>query len=625
MASAEEMSVQTGGASFPFEAYRLIFSNFELLSQDIAVTYTKSSSGTGRSLLANGDLDFSGSDSLLKDADYEVHPSWQMIPSISGAVAVAINLPDYLSNGWNMVLDAATVSGIFQGKITDWADSAIIDRNLGYCSSYVGDINVHIRTAKSGTTEVFTKWLNSADPDWETNVGVTKMMPDLGNFSTFTSSTALMDSFLSTDGTMTYLSYADLFGMNTGYIVSIINRAEEAVLPNDDNIAAAALGAVFNERFNADIFDMTDRDAWPISTFSYFIVDTADCMATPASLSVLNWFFASTEASNLMQLTGFAPVEIATREEALDIIRQLRCEGAISLQASIEDERSNAPLLITVAFAIYGVTAVASFLGFINYLIVFSSEADARMKQQQFSHHLHGFICLLLLNACVLPWFFSPEPAICQLRLTIFVAWGVVLSWFNMRASQLNSLLDRKRSAGAAALEINLSIFFIIIQIAYSAVWIFAMDTRVGMEIIDPVFYTGRNFCTSNGWNGLLVGQVFLIIAFTTKMLNSIYSVVTADSVSRRISRKLMTACASAIASFFMAFAYGVAQTTLRDIDYFIIVALLNFIGFSPLFLSLIEFNNKHLKQTISGSKNSQTSRGPNNNSLQSIQEPNAI
>ena len=61
-------------------------------------------------------------------------------------------------------LDAATIAGIFSGKITTWDDAKIKDQNSGATLPSAPITVVH-RSDDSGTTQNFTEYLAANAPD----------------------------------------------------------------------------------------------------------------------------------------------------------------------------------------------------------------------------------------------------------------------------------------------------------------------------------------------------------------------------------------------------------------------------------------------------------------------------
>src|SRR5690606_35360242 len=76
-------------------------------------------------------------------------------------------------------MDAATVAGIFSGKITTWNDPAIAALNPDATLPDTAISAVH-RSDKSGTTGNFTEYLEAAAPEAWTSGGVEEWPTELG-------------------------------------------------------------------------------------------------------------------------------------------------------------------------------------------------------------------------------------------------------------------------------------------------------------------------------------------------------------------------------------------------------------------------------------------------------------
>lgn len=148
-ASAAPVSITGGGSSFAGG----IFTACAAAYTTNTVTYTASSSGTGRSAFANGSITFAGSDAGYGASDKK--PSgFTYVPVIGGPVAVVFNVPGVKT----LNLDAATIGNIFSGKITKWNDAAIKKLNPKAALPDATITPVY-RSSNSGTTENFSDYL----------------------------------------------------------------------------------------------------------------------------------------------------------------------------------------------------------------------------------------------------------------------------------------------------------------------------------------------------------------------------------------------------------------------------------------------------------------------------------
>ncbi|UGQ14925.1 phosphate ABC transporter substrate-binding protein PstS [Yinghuangia sp. ASG 101] len=132
------------------------------------INYNSNGSGAGRQAFFDGQVNFAGSDSALKDDEVAKGQAVCKdgaainLPMVTGPIAVAYNLPGVK----DLVLDAKTIAGIFSGKIKNWdaAEIKALNPNAQLPSTAIQTVH---RSDKSGTTENFTKYLKAAAPaDW---------------------------------------------------------------------------------------------------------------------------------------------------------------------------------------------------------------------------------------------------------------------------------------------------------------------------------------------------------------------------------------------------------------------------------------------------------------------------
>ncbi|NLG46152.1 phosphate ABC transporter substrate-binding protein PstS [Gordonia sp. (in: high G+C Gram-positive bacteria)] len=168
--------------------------------------YTGSGSGDGIKKFLASDVDFAGSDSPLKEAEVADaknrcggNDAWHL-PLVAGPVAIAFNVPgvDKLN------LDAPTLAKIFDSKITSWDDPAIKALNPDAKLPATKIIPVH-RSDSSGTTDNFTRYLNTAAPaEWPYEHS--KEWKGQGG-SGASKSTGVGDTVKKTEGAVTYVEW----------------------------------------------------------------------------------------------------------------------------------------------------------------------------------------------------------------------------------------------------------------------------------------------------------------------------------------------------------------------------------------------------------------------------------
>jgi phosphate transport system substrate-binding protein len=153
------------GASAQEVAITAWTTGIQTAHQGVTINYDPQGSGTGRTSFMNGAADFAGSDRAFRLSEIEAGPFMLceagsniiQLPTYISPFAVVFNLDGIDS----LNLDAATISRIFMGEITNWNDPAIAAHNAGVSLPNQAIVAVH-RSDNSGTTENFTDYLSKA-------------------------------------------------------------------------------------------------------------------------------------------------------------------------------------------------------------------------------------------------------------------------------------------------------------------------------------------------------------------------------------------------------------------------------------------------------------------------------
>ena len=156
------------GSSAQQSAQEAWVAGFQSANPDVTVEYDPIGSGGGRDTFVAGGSQFAGTDraftreEVAADAFGACEPGTGIveIPNLVSPIAIIFNLDGIGS----INLDAATISAIFTGRITNWSDPAITTQNPGETLPDLTITAVH-RADDSGTTANFTEYLAANAPD----------------------------------------------------------------------------------------------------------------------------------------------------------------------------------------------------------------------------------------------------------------------------------------------------------------------------------------------------------------------------------------------------------------------------------------------------------------------------
>src|SRR5579872_7259264 len=114
------------GSTFVYPVMTRWISDFQSSHSGIQINYQSIGSGGGIQQLKKGLVDFGASDAALDDQQLKEMPPIVQISESAGPVCITYNLPDLKKP---LRLSAATLAGIYLGKIKSWHDPAIIRDN----------------------------------------------------------------------------------------------------------------------------------------------------------------------------------------------------------------------------------------------------------------------------------------------------------------------------------------------------------------------------------------------------------------------------------------------------------------------------------------------------------------
>lgn len=236
------------------------------------VGYTGNGSGAGRNFLVNNLVDFSVSDVPFGSNDVQPKKEIVYVPIVAGPIAVAYNLPTYKTR---LKLSKEVLAKIFAGQITTWNDPEIQKLNAGKLPNT--KITVVFRSDGSGTSEVFTSYLNSVAPQIWTKPGsktFSSAFPGdinkfTGRFQNANGSTQIGFVQKQFIGSISYNEVTYTKGLGTALIQ---NEAGIFMAPTSNAAASFLSGLKFNSDGIAPLnYKNPSRNSYNLSTFSYAI------------------------------------------------------------------------------------------------------------------------------------------------------------------------------------------------------------------------------------------------------------------------------------------------------------------------------------------------------------------
>jgi len=298
-------------------------------ARGISVEYQSVGSGAGRDMFFKKVVHFAGSDPPLSRELYSRYQGKVMqIPVVVGSIAMIYNIPG-LPAGETLCLSAEVIALIYKGEVRYWNDERILELNPHLRGLLPREeiVAVH-RSDSSGTTAVFTMYLNKAAPSiWTRDlVGLAIDWPvdRVGRGVGGKGNEGVTQVVKTTPYSIGYveLSYAVTHDLP---VAAIRNSAGRCVKPTVESILSALSNAAGQlPKSPLDdwsevpylVLDPPGEDSYPIASFSYVFIYRRypDAQVVQALREFISW--VCTEGQRLM-VPGYLPIPREVAEVCL--------------------------------------------------------------------------------------------------------------------------------------------------------------------------------------------------------------------------------------------------------------------------------------------------------------------
>ncbi|MGE5247145.1 MAG: phosphate ABC transporter substrate-binding protein PstS [Verrucomicrobiota bacterium] len=322
--ASAELAINGAGATFPYPLYSKWFYEYSNANPGVKFNYQSIGSGGGVKQITAGTVDFGASDAPMTDQEMAKLPGAILhLPMAMGAVAVVYHLEGV---GPGLRLTQDVLADIFLGKITKWNDPKIAEWNKGV-KLPPADIVVAHRSDGSGTTDIFTNYLSTVNPEWRAKVGRGKAVQwpvGLGGKG----NEGVAGVVQQTPGAIGYveLAYAR---QNKMAVASLRNRDGQFVAPTLEATSAAAAGAAktMPADYRVSIVDAPGKDAYPIAGLTWLLVykDQMDPAKGKALVQFLKW--AIHDGQKMEPALDYAPLPKAVVDKLDKTLRQISFQG----------------------------------------------------------------------------------------------------------------------------------------------------------------------------------------------------------------------------------------------------------------------------------------------------------
>jgi phosphate transport system substrate-binding protein len=323
--AAHAQKLTGAGATFPNPIYSKWFDAYNKKT-GIQINYQSIGSGGGIRQFTEGTVDFGASDGPMNESQIAaVNGNVVHIPTVLGSVVVTYNLPALA--GAQLKLDGNTLVDIFMGRITKWNDKRIQALNPGVNLPNTDLIVVH-RSDGSGTTYVFTDFLNKFSREWHDKVGYATSVNwpvGLGGKG----NEGVTQQVKQVEGAIGYVELIYAISNNLPYAL-LKNSAGNFVAPTLESASAAAASAKLakDTDFRVSITNAPGKDTYPITSFTWLLVkkDNKDAANAKLIRDFLAWMITD-EAQSMATDLKYSPLPAEVRTLIAERIKTLKGAG----------------------------------------------------------------------------------------------------------------------------------------------------------------------------------------------------------------------------------------------------------------------------------------------------------
>jgi phosphate transport system substrate-binding protein len=288
LAAAQEVKLNGAGATFPYPVYSQWAYKYKGLTK-VKINYQSIGSGGGIAQIKAATVDFGASDAPLKAEELDESGLIQF-PMVVGGVVPVVNIEGIKAG--EIRLNPHALAGIFLGKIKNWNDPVLAKLNPGVALPDK-DIAVVHRADGSGTTWIFTNYLDKVSKEWHDKIGFGKAIDwpvGLGGKG----NEGVAAYVKRVDGSIGYVEFAYALQNQMAHVL-LENGSGKYVAPTIESFQAAAANADWKNApgYYLVLTDQPGEKSWPITGASFILIykEQKDPEQAKQMLSFFDWCY----------------------------------------------------------------------------------------------------------------------------------------------------------------------------------------------------------------------------------------------------------------------------------------------------------------------------------------------
>jgi phosphate transport system substrate-binding protein len=288
--ASQAADITGAGATFPYPIFAK-WAEVYKKNENVGLNYQSIGSSGGLRQIRAKTVTFGASDAPVAGPQLEKDGMVQF-PVILGGVVPIVNIDGFKQA--ELKLTGPVLGDIFMGTITNWNDPKIAALNPGKTLPNQSITVVH-RADGSGTTFIFTDYLNEVSKPWADKVGKGAAVKwPAGSSVGGKGNEGVAANVTRVKGSIGYVEYAYAKKNNITYL-QMMNKDGQYVAPNEKSFAAAAAGADWFSvpGMGISLVEQKGAAAWPITGASFVLMykEPTDKAASKAVIKFFTWAF----------------------------------------------------------------------------------------------------------------------------------------------------------------------------------------------------------------------------------------------------------------------------------------------------------------------------------------------
>jgi phosphate transport system substrate-binding protein len=288
--SAQAADITGAGATFPYPIFAKWAEVYKKI-ENVNLNYQSIGSSGGLRQIRAKTVTFGASDAPVAGPQLEKDGMVQF-PVILGGVVPIANLDGFAQA--ELKLTGPVLADIFMGTITNWNDPKIAALNPGKKLPNQSITVVH-RADGSGTTFIFTDYLNEVSKPWADKVGKGAAVKwPAGSSVGGKGNEGVAANVTRVKGSIGYVEYAYAKKNNIKYL-QMMNKDGQYVAPSEKTFAAAAAGADWFSvpGMGISLVEQKGAASWPITGASFVLMykEPANKQASKDVIKFFSWAF----------------------------------------------------------------------------------------------------------------------------------------------------------------------------------------------------------------------------------------------------------------------------------------------------------------------------------------------